>query len=177
MDEIENQEEVFEEEVVEEQDTVEDIVEETTDDSDEEQIDWQARAEKAEETIIKSKEKRKEEKATPKAKVEASDDAILARLENRGVMETEDQAYVLRFAKAEGISPVEALQDQIVIDRISANKQARESVQAKPTSNNRTGNGQVNNLAKAVARFEKDGTVPTDTKLATQVLAQLSNRN
>jgi len=172
MSEIENQE-VFEEEVVEEQD----IVEETTDDSDEEQIDWQARAEKAEETIIKSKEKRKEEKATPKAKVEASDDAILARLENRGVMDEADQNYILRFAKSEGISPVEALQDQIVIDRISANKQARESVQAKPTSNNRTGNGQVNNLAKAVARFEKDGTVPTDTKLATQVLAQLSNKN
>jgi hypothetical protein len=164
MDEIEN-EEVFEEEVVEE---------ETTDESnEEEQIDWQARAEKAEATIVKSKDKAK--KSKPEAKVETDNEATLARLENRGVMDTEDQAYVLRFAKAEGVSPVEALQDQIVIDRMAANKQARQTEQAKPTSNNRTTNGQVNDLAKATARYKKDGTLPTDIRLTNQILENLSN--
>lgn len=65
-------------------------------------------------------------------------DALLARLESRGVLEAEDQEYVLRAAKIEGISPIEALNSDLVKDRLAANKKAREQKQATPSSSRRT---------------------------------------
>ncbi len=69
----------------------------------------------------------------------ASDDALLGRLEARGVMDVDDQDYVLKAAKTLGVSPIEALTDPVVMDRLSANQKARETAAATPSSANRSG--------------------------------------
>lgn len=95
-------------------------------------------------------------------KTTASDEVTLSRLEVRGVMEPEDQDYVLRFAKNEGISPIEALSDDIVKDRLSANKRQRESANATPRSNNRANNqvDEVDSYVRKYKRAEADGKDP-----------------
>ena len=162
------------EETTETPEVVEETTEEPTDESEEEttEVDWEARALKAERAIEKSKKKAKD---TPKRE-ESTNDAVLSRLETRGVMEADDQNYVLRFAKSEGISPIEALSDSIVQDRLKANNLARTSVEATPKSNNRANTAQ-NEVDVAVKKFEKDGTLPDGNPVLTsKILKRLSNR-
>ena len=163
-----------EDEVVEvAEEVVEETTEEPTEESEEETtVDWEARALKAERAIEKSKKKAKD---TPKRE-ESTNDAVLSRLETRGVMEADDQNYVLRFAKDNNINPVDALTDVIVIDRLKANNLARTSVEATPKSNNRANTAQ-NEVDVAVKKFEKDGTLPDGNPVLTsKILKRLSNR-
>ena len=162
------------EETTETPEVVEETTEEPTEESEEEttEVDWEARALKAERAIEKSKKKAKD---TPKRE-ESTDDAVLSRLETRGVMEADDQNYVLRFAKAEGISPIEALSDPIVIDRMKANEKARTSVDATPRSNNRANTTQ-DEVAVAVKKFEQSGELPDgNPALTAKILKRLSGR-
>ena len=162
------------EETTETPEVVEETTEEPTDESEEEttEVDWEARALKAERAIEKSKKKAKD---TPKRE-ESTNDAVLSRLETRGVMEADDQNYVLRFAKAEGISPIEALSDPIVIDRMKANAKARTSVDATPRSNNRANTTQ-DEVAVAVKKFEQSGELPDgNPALTAKILKRLSGR-
>ena len=124
---------------------------------------------------VKAKAK-KEATEVKKTEEEPTNDAVLSRLETRGVMEADDQNYVLRFAKSEGISPIEALSDSIVQDRLKANNLARTSVEATPKSNNRANTVQ-NEVDVAVKKFEKDGTLPDGNPVLTsKILKRLSNR-
>ena len=167
--------ETNEDEVVEvAEEVVEETTEEPTEESEEETtVDWEARALKAERAIEKSKKKAKD---APKKEAPAADDAVLSRLETRGVMEADDQNYVLRFAKAEGISPIEALSDPIVIDRMKANEKARTSVDATPRSNNRANTTQ-DEVAVAVKKYEQSGELPDgNPALTAKILKRLSNR-
>ena len=116
----------------------------------------------------------KKEVKTPKK--EEADDAVLSRLETRGVMDADDQNYVLRFAKDNNLTPVDALKDLIVIDRLASNAKARTSVDATPTSNNRANTAQ-NELDVAVKRYDKDGTLPDNNPaLTAKILKKLTNR-
>ena len=115
-------------------------------------------------------------KEVKKPKTEEVNDAVLSRLETRGVMEADDQNYVLRFAKAEGISPIEALSDPIVIDRMKANEKARTSVDATPRSNNRANTTQ-DEVAVAVKKYEQSGVLPDgNPALTAKILKRLSGR-
>ena len=161
------------EETTETPEVVEETTEEPTEESEEEttEVDWEARALKAERAIEKSKKKAKD---TPKK--EEADDAVLSRLETRGVMDADDQNYVLRFAKDNNLTPVDALKDLIVIDRLASNAKARTSVEATPTSNNRANTAQ-NELDVAVKRYDKDGTLPDNNPaLTAKILKKLANR-
>lgn len=71
--------------------------------------------------------------------VDASDDVMRARLEARSVLDADDQDYVLRAAKALGVSPVDALTDPVVADRLASNKQARDKAEATPSASSRSG--------------------------------------
>ena len=164
-----------EEEVVEvAEEVVEETTEEPTEESEEETtVDWEARALKAERAIEKSKKKAKE---APKKEAPAADDAVLSRLETRGVMEADDQNYVLRFAKDNNVNPVDALKDDIVIDRLAANAKARTSVDATPRSNNRANTTQ-DEVAVAVKKFEQSGELPDgNPALTSKMLKRLSGR-
>lgn len=115
-------------------------------------------------------------------KSDAPDEVTLSRLEVRGVMEQEDQDYVLRFAKNEGISPIEALNDDIVKDRLAANKRRRESDKATPRSNNRANNqvDEVDAYVRKYKRAEAEGKDPgsvlpdNNPALTSKILSKLS---
>ena len=119
---------------------------------------------KPEATPVKAK---KETKQTP------NDELTLTRLEVRGVMEPSDQDYVLRFAKAEGVTALEVLNDPIVKDRLAANKRERESAAATPRSNNRSSN-QVDEVAAAVRKYKQTGDLPDNNPaLTSKILNEL----
>lgn len=161
-----------EEEVTEEtNESSEDDSEESTET--EKKVDWQARALKAEKLIEKNKNKAKKDKQKGKS-ADSSSEVTLARLETRGVMEKEDQEYVLRVAKLEGTSPIEALDDPIVQDRLKANEKARKSEGASPKGNNR-GRGAQNEVDIAVKKYKKDGTLPENNPaLTVKILNKLN---
>lgn len=96
----------------------------------------------------------------------ATDDATLSRLEVRGVMEPEDQQYVLKYAKSEGISPLDALSHEIVKDRLAANDRKRKSDQATPRANNRTAT-QQDEVEAWVRKYKKTGELPEDNPALT----------
>lgn len=169
----------YEEEVVET--PTEEVVteaEDTSTDTEEtqtaEDIDWKAEAlkekarrEKAEATIEKAKTKGKTE-----PKKESGEDVTIARLEARGILNADDQAYILKYAKVEGVHYLEALEDDFVKDRLDRNKRERLSASAAPRGNNRAP-GDMNDVSAAVKRFEKDGTLPDNPALVAKVMKAL----
>ena len=154
-----------------EEEATEDTTEgsEATEEESQEEIDWQARALKAEKAIEKAKKKQKSE---PKESVE---DLTLARLEARGVLNQDDQEYVLKYAKVEGINPIEALQDEFVQERLKANERTRKSAQATPKGNNRAGTS-TDDVNIWVKRYKQNGSLPEgNPALTAKVLDALTN--
>lgn len=114
----------------------------------------------------------------PEKKVEKTetpqDEITLSRLEVRGVMEKEDQEYVLRFAKSEGVSPIDALEDPIVKDRLKANERSRNSEKATPRSNNRTADT-TDEVDMWVKKYQKTGELPENNPaLTSKILDKLA---
>jgi hypothetical protein len=159
-----------EETVTEAEDTGVDTedTQETTED-----IDWKERALKAEKAIEKAKAKAKD--APKEKKAEGSDEVTIARLEARGILHPDDQAYVLKFAKNEDMHYLEALEDELVKDKLDRNKKLRLSAQAAPRGNNRAPGAQ-NDVDAAVKKFEKDGTLPDNPALIAKVMKALKTR-
>jgi hypothetical protein len=102
-----------------------------------------------------------------------ADDATLARLEIRGVMDPADQEYVIKYAKSEGISEVDALNEDVVKDRLTKNKRIREQRGSNVTPNNRVGAGAN---PKSVDYWIRKGQLPADPELAEKVQDELAKR-
>jgi hypothetical protein len=155
-----------EEEAEVEQETVET---EEPEEGEEDTIDWKERALKAEKAIEKAKKKGKD---TPKESVE---DLTLARLEARGILQEEDQQYILKYAKVEGLDPIKALEDDFVKDRLADMKRKRASVEATPRSNNRT-NTSVDEVSVWLKKYKVNGTLPDNNPaLTSKILRALKN--
>lgn len=120
------------------------------------------------------KEAKGQEKPKPK-KETSNEDVTIARLEARGILHPDDQAYILKFAKVEGVHYLEALEDDIVKDKLDRNKKQRLSASAAPRGNNRAP-GDQNEVASAIKKYEKDGTLPDNPALTAKVLKALKNR-
>jgi hypothetical protein len=134
-----------------------------------EDIDWKERALKAEKAIEKAKKKGKD---APKESVE---DLTLARLEARGILQEEDQQYILKYAKVEGLDPIKALEDDFVKDRLADMKRKRASVEATPRSNNRT-NTSVDEVSVWLKKYKVNGTLPDNNPaLTSKILRALKN--
>lgn len=178
QDDITNDIDVDETDVEETADEADESIEDTSDDQSDDQksadedIDWKERALKAEKVIEKSKQKAKESKKDPEAPKQ-NDDTDRLRLEVRGVMEQEDQNYVLKFAKAEGISPVDALNDEVVKDKLTHFAKVRTQKAATSAPSGRTAAPGAN-IDAMVRRYKKDGTLPEDPKLVSKILDKLS---
>lgn len=123
-----------------------------------------ARAKKAEEELKELRSSEQKEK--PKTKKESPEEILVARLEARGVLEADDQSFVLKYAKVEGISPIEALEEEFVQDRLKANEQRRKSSQAAPRNNNRAAKP-ADEVAVAVKRYKQDGSLPENNPALT----------
>jgi hypothetical protein len=144
---------------------------EESDDS-EEEIDWKERALKAEKAIEAAKKKAKEaKKDTPKSEAN-SEDTDRLRLEVRGVMEKEDQDYVLKYAKAEGISPIEALSEEFIKDKLAyfTKQRTQKAATSAPSGRTSSGSGNVDAL---VRKFQKDGSLPDDPAMVRKIFNKL----
>lgn len=117
-------------------------------------------------------------KVTPKKKEntkETSDEVVIARLEARGFLHPDDQAYILKYAKVEGVHYLEALEDDFVKDALDRKKKARLSATAAPKGNNRAP-GDQSDVSAAVKKYDKDGTLPDNPALVAKVMKAIKSR-
>lgn len=111
-----------------------------------------------------------------KKEVVASDDVTLARLEARGILDTDIQNYLLTAAKREGKNPVDLLSDSYFQDKVAAMQREKEQESARPTPSSRTGtNDRSNDLGFWMKQAEK-GKLPPDRAMREKVLSKLAGR-
>ena len=138
MDNYDNQEENEVEEVetpeVEEQET------EQEDETEVEQIDWEARAKKAEAAIIKAKSKPKTEAKQSKPDGKLSTFDMLA-LQKANIETQEDLDEIIDYAERKNISVAEALKSPVIKATLNENAQIRNSAQAVNTGSGRRAGG------------------------------------
>ena len=137
--------------------------------------DWKAKYEettgrlkRAETSLERLKVNRKAEALVEKKSNEL-DETHLAYLELKGISEDDDIKVIERHINRTGESVREALKDDYIISKLAANKEKREVKDATPSSTKRSGSGQSNDVASALAKFEQTGELPQDFKLASAV--------
>lgn len=130
----------------------------------------QVKQERKQTQIERLKQERDEWKAKAQSGTQ-SDEVVLARLEVRGIVNPEDQADVLRFAKAEGKSPIEVLEDDFIKSRLAHNQKKREEAASSVTPGNRTGAPK-----KSVDWYVSRGELPADPKLRAEVQDEMARR-
>lgn len=110
----------------------------------------------------------------PKAekKTDGLDDTVLDYLDLKGVSEAEDIEVIESIMKKTGMSARDAIKDEYVIAKLASNKATREVKDATPSSTKRAG-ATADTVAQAVARFEKDGTMPDNFELRNKVVDAL----
>jgi len=175
---------------------VEEVIEEedlsTLDDA----TDWKAKAQEIEqkrrEDGIRARERTKALKdqladakkavdavKPPKTTQDASkanglDENALDYLDVKGVSEREDIKIIEDIVKKTGMSVREALKDEYVQAKLTANKAAREVKEATPSSTKRAGGNQGTDLSAAIARYEQSGydakTLPDDFKQRSAII-------
>lgn len=153
-----------------EPESVQEEDESTQEEKEDDQIDWQARAIKAEKAIEKAKKKGKNSES-------GIDPEKLQRLELKaeGIKEKEDQDYILKVAQIEEVDIEEAAKLDFVQDRLKANERKRQSAQATPRGNNRT-NTQVDEVQSWVRKYKQNGTLPDNNPaLTSKILKALKN--
>lgn len=136
--------------------------------------DQKKRAEKAEGELKKLKPQE-----TKPAQQEASssannDDVIRARLEARGILDEDKQDAVLEAAKVLGISPIKALDNEIVKGRLAAMDSEKKTKDATPAPSR--GGGTTTNISRLADKAFETGELPTDPKLRAEVKAEMKRR-
>lgn len=89
-------------------------------------------------------------------------------LEVKGIQDSEDVELYEKWKSETGRQPREILNSPIFQKELKELKADRTAREAIPSSTKRHG-GQSDSLARAVARFEKDGTLPDDFELRSAV--------
>lgn len=118
------------------------------------------------------------EKGSKKAEVKevVSDDIAIARLEARGILDSDIQNYLFTAAKREGKNAVELLSDSYFQEKIAAMKRDKEQAAATPSPSSRTAtNDRSNDLGYWLKQAEK-GQLPTDANMRRKVIAKLAGR-
>ena len=167
MVEIKNEEEE-EEEVVEESLDLPKVVE-----GEEDTTDWKAEAQKLRDKAIAQRERTKtlklkladkekaiEALATGSKKAEPSktgelDETQLDYLDLKGVSEAEDVKIIEDIVKKTGMTVRQALKDDYVQAKLTANKGQREVKDATPSGTKRSGNSGGTDIATAIAKYEQ----------------------
>ena len=162
-----------EEEVVEvetpEVEEVEETEEETETETEEvEEIDWEARAKKAEATIIKAKDKQKAPKEAVKDEVKA--DSKLSIFDQKAIfnadIETqEDLDEILDYADRKQMSVADALKSTVIQATLAENAEIRNSANAVNTGKGRRSSGTVTD-AQLMADASKGKMPSSDEDIA-----------
>jgi len=158
------------------EESVEEVTEETTEETTETEDEKYTESEKQLYARLKKAEAKVKELEEKAPNTEATDPDRIDRLELKadGFTEKEDQDFILRVAKAEGVVPSEAAKLDYVTAKLDHNKRLRNSEKATPRSNNRTG-GTVDEVALAVRKYKQTGELPESNALTSKVLDALKN--
>lgn len=160
--------------------------------------DWKAEAQKLREKAISQREKTKVLKdklkdaeakvvsaVAPKqtqtaSKADGLDETALDYLDVKGVTERDDVKVVEDIVKKTGMTVREALKDEYVQAKLTANKAARDVKDATPSSTKRAGGNQGTDLSAAIARYEQSGydvkTLPDDFKLRSAIVNAIATK-
>lgn len=112
----------------------------------------------------------------PKAKTGRLDDTALDYLDLKGVSEAEDIKVIQNIVDKTGLTVREALKDEYVVAKLAANKASREVKDATPSATKRSGGNSPDEVSRAVAKFEKDGTMPDNFELRNKVVDALVSK-
>lgn len=163
-----------------EEDTLEEIPEDAPDDT-----DWKALAHKNAgiakraltklEKANKPKEEPKVAKSEPKAQTEGLDETQLDFLDLKGITDDDDIKVIEGVVKKTGMTVRQALQDEYVVSKLKELKDQREVKDATPSSTKRTGQSGTT-LEAAIAKFDRDGSLPDDFKLRSEVVNAVVDR-
>lgn len=104
------------------------------------------------------------------------DETQLDYLDLKGITEEDDIKVIENIVKKSGMTVRQALKDEYVLAKLEVNAKSRDVKNATPSATKRGGN-QVNDLATAIARFEQTGELPTDFKLRSEVVNQISDKS
>lgn len=174
------------EEIVEEVEEPLDLPE--VDEGEEDTTDYKAKAKELSEKAIKQRERTKalkQELAATKKAVELAlgtqkppvqkttgelDETQLDYLDLKGITESEDIDVIQRIMAKTGQTVRQALKDDYVQAKLAELKAARDVKDATPSSTRRTGQGPVDGLELAIAKFEQTGVLPTDFALRSAVI-------
>ena len=121
-------------------------------------------------------EKKAEEIVEKRSKTDELDESQLNYLELKGYSEDDDINVIQRHVQRTGETVRQALKDDYVIAKLEANKVKREVGEATPSSTKRSGQGSVDDLASAIAKFEQTGKLPSDFALASKVTNAITDR-
>ena len=133
---------------------------------------WADRTKKAEKTIQDNK---KDGKKTKKPEGQKnSDEVSIARLEARGILDEDAQAEVLEYARNKNISVVEALSDKYVVGRLAFLKAEKKEKKAAMRPSTRTGGVKTSKIDRLVAKYQKDGSLPSNKRLQSKILDRLA---
>src|SRR3990167_6734816 len=104
-----------------------------------------------------------------KAKTGELSETQLDYLDLKGVTEAEDIDVIQKVMQRTGQTVRQALGDEYVMSKLTANKAKRDVLSATPGNTKRAG-GQVGDIASAVAKFNETGKLPDDLALANAVV-------
>lgn len=106
-----------------------------------------------------------------------SNDVVLARLEARGVLDTDIQNYLLSEAERLKKNPVELLSDSYYSTKIEEKKREKEQEAARPAPSSRTGTTDRSGDLNYHLQRAKDGKgLPSDPAMRRKVVAKLAGR-
>jgi len=158
----------------------------------EDTTDWKAEAQKLRDKAIAQRERTKalkDQLKEAKAKVETAvppkttqdaskaselDETALDYLDLKGVSESDDIKVIQDIVKKTGMTVRQALKDEYVQAKLTANKAQRDVQAATPSSTKRSGGNQGNDLQTAIAKYEQSGydakTLPDDFKTRSAII-------
>jgi hypothetical protein len=142
--------------------------------------DQKKRAEIAEGELKKYKPAPKQEQKPAEQEASGSstsnsEDVTRARLEARGILDEDEQDEVMRAAKLLGVSPIKALDDDIVKGKLKAMRDQKATKEATPAPGSR-GGGTTDNIGRLADKAFETGELPRDPALRQKVREEMKRR-
>lgn len=120
---------------------------------------------KYEELAKKAIETVEKPKVVEAPKVENSNDIIVARLEARGYIDTDEQDIIVKASKVLGVNPVDAIKDELVLAQIERIRNNKKTQAAVPDSR-----GRAEGSKKDVNYYISKGLIPEDDEMFNKVI-------
>ena len=108
--------------------------------------------------------------AKPQMATGELDEAQLDYFELKGIVDDEKIAIIQNVMKRTGLNHRDVLKDEYVISKFKAMDDEAKVKNATPSGAKRSGGSVANDVDYWYAKYEKDGTLPSDFELASKVI-------